>query len=53
MKQKLTEIKAFLNAISVKGDDVIFMAEAQVRLNELIKECDAATEAPKESEVNG
>jgi len=46
MKQTLIEIKNLLNLISVKGDDVMFMAEALVRVNKLLQEC----EAPKEGE---
>lgn len=41
MKQTLIEIKNLLNNIDVKGDSVLFMAEAMVRVNKLLKECDS------------
>jgi len=44
LKQTLIEIKNLLNEISVKGDDVMFMAEAQVRVNKLLKECESEGE---------
>lgn len=47
MKQTLIEIKNLLSMINVRGDDVLYMAEAIVRVNKLIQEAD------KESETNG
>ncbi len=46
-KKLLVEIKNLLNIISVKGDDVLFLAEVQVRLNKLLQEGDNGGQVDK------